>query len=76
LFNHSIKAGARFYGVNLMSELDVPSENYIDDESGTLYSFPPVGAGPPASWADHTVVVSMNNTAVSKANVTDVGWMG
>ena len=33
-------AGARWYGVNIRSELDSPGEYYIDRQSGWLYFFP------------------------------------
>ncbi len=36
-----IKSGFRFYGVNLLCELDSPGEYYIDRNDGTVYWYPP-----------------------------------
>jgi hypothetical protein len=53
------KPHARFYGLNLLSELDTPDEYYIDAK-GKIYYWP---ASPPEAWssAPH---VSVNMTAV------------
>ena len=44
----TIKPNARFYGVNLLCELDQPGEYYINEANGTLYFYPPE---PLATWA-------------------------
>eukprot|EP00928_Gymnodinium_smaydae_P074702 TRINITY_DN5772_c0_g2_i1.p1 TRINITY_DN5772_c0_g2~~TRINITY_DN5772_c0_g2_i1.p1 ORF type:complete len:483 (-),score=37.64 TRINITY_DN5772_c0_g2_i1:232-1680(-) len=36
-----IRKNARFYGVNLLCELDAPGEYYINKDNGTLYFMPP-----------------------------------
>jgi hypothetical protein len=54
------KKHARFFGVNLLSELDVPNEYYIDTK-GKIYYYP---AAPISEWTD-TPTVSVNMTAVS-----------
>jgi hypothetical protein len=71
-YGPTIKSGGRFYGVNLLSELDAEGEYYIDDPTGTLYFFPPVDAGPPESWPGGTARIAANETAVSVTNVSNV----
>ncbi len=39
---YGFKQGAKFYGVNLRSELDAPGEYYIDRERGEVLFWPPV----------------------------------
>lgn len=68
----AVKAGARFYGVNLLCELDSPSEYYIDDRTGLLYFYPPHGSGPPSQWAPGTVAIATNETAVNLTGVRHV----
>ena len=72
----SIKPGARFYGVNLLCELDAPSEYYIDDEEGVLYFWPPEGTGSPAQWEAGACGVSANDTAVNVSNASHVVLRG
>jgi len=38
---YGIKAGQRFYFLNVLEELDRPGEYYVDRKSGTLYFWPP-----------------------------------
>jgi hypothetical protein len=38
-----VKTHARFYGVNLLSELDQPGEYYIDEAKLQLYFLPAGG---------------------------------
>ena len=40
---------AKFYGTNLLCELDAPNEFYIDQQTQTLYFFPPI---PLSQWAE------------------------
>ena len=74
--NALVKPGARFYGVNLLCELDTPSEYYIDDEEGALYFWPPEGSGPPAQWAAGTCGVSVNDTAINVSNASHIVLRG
>ena len=39
--NYGYKSGFRYYGVNLLCELDSPGEYYIDRDKGILYWYPP-----------------------------------
>lgn len=40
---YGYKDGFRFYGINILSELDSPGEYYVDREKGKLYWFPAEG---------------------------------
>lgn len=71
-----VKAGARFYGVNLLCELDAPSEFYIDDRTGRMYFYPPQGSGPASQWAPGTVGVATNETAVNITGTSHVTLRG
>ena len=71
-----VLTGARFYGVNLLCELDAPGEFFIDDPTGTLYIIPPLGAGPPLQWPAGAVYVSKNATGLSMENVSHVELRG
>jgi hypothetical protein len=71
-----VKAGARFYGVNLLCELDSPKEYYIDDAAGLLYFYPPQGTPPPTQWPAGTVGVAVNETAVNLTGVRHVVLRG
>jgi hypothetical protein len=71
-----VMSGARFYGVNLLSELDSPGEFFIDDPSGTLYMIPPSGAGGPLQWPKDAVYVSKNATGLLLLNVSHVELQG
>ena len=65
-----IRAGARWLGLNLLSELDdaVSGEYYLDRKSGDLYVLPPGGTAG-TSAAALNLVVSVNTTCVtSKAS--------
>ena len=39
--HYGYKTGFRYYGLNLLCELDSPGEYYIDREKGKLYWYPP-----------------------------------
>ena len=39
--SYGYRAGQRYYALNLLSEIDMPGEWYIDRASGTLYLYPP-----------------------------------
>jgi hypothetical protein len=61
-----VKTHARFYGVNLLSELDEESEYFIDNHSLTLYFFPPGGANAADKWLDmaSSPILAVNATAL------------
>jgi hypothetical protein len=52
----------RFYVLNVLEELDMPGEWYLDRSSGMLYFWPP------ASLAGDMPIVSMLNTLISMRN--------
>ncbi|MBI4580169.1 MAG: right-handed parallel beta-helix repeat-containing protein, partial [Planctomycetes bacterium] len=57
---YGYKAGARYYALNLLEELDQPGEYVIERASGTLYFWPPAGidsAGAYVSMVDDMIVV-------------------
>ena len=58
-----LKANARYFGLNLVSELDTAGEYYISRSSGLLYYLPAV---PLANWDDTTgiPVLSVNQSAI------------
>ena len=57
-----VNPDARFYGVNLLCELDVAGEYFINAANGTLYFYPPV---PLEDWGDsETIELTVNTTAV------------
>jgi hypothetical protein len=43
---------AKFYGSNLLSELDQPGEYYLDEKRGKLYWYPPEGSSSLAEWKE------------------------
>jgi len=62
--------GAKFYGVNILSELDAPGEYYIDRQTGDLYFWPPgelEGTEVFLSVGDYTVVLGTTAAVVREA---------
>jgi len=58
---YGYKKGGRYYALNIIQELDEPSEWYLDRSSGMLYFWPPKSDG------NKTAIVSMiNNLVVMK----------
>jgi len=69
-----VKAKARFYGVNLLSELDdeVHGEFYFDRAASLLYLKPPAGA----AWEEGGAWVSFADTVVSLRGASHVNLTG
>lgn len=44
--SYGFKDGFRYFGLNLLSELDIPGEWYLDRKDGMLYWYPPTGIHP------------------------------
>jgi hypothetical protein len=63
--NYGLRKGGRFYGYNLLCELDAPGEYYVDKRSGKLYVWPPDGNKAEA-------VVSVGMDLVRLSDVTNV----
>lgn len=62
-----VKTHARFYGVNLKSELDSPGEYYIDEAELALYFLPPLSS-PPSSWSGRNLpTLSVNASSLINA---------
>lgn len=60
----------RWYGLNLLSELDLPGEYYLDREQGLLYFWPPDGGGSTAITQAHGLVSAENLSHVSFEGIT------
>eukprot|EP00040_Diaphanoeca_grandis_P010137 m.51911 g.51911 ORF g.51911 m.51911 type:complete len:787 (-) comp21518_c0_seq1:23-2383(-) len=70
----SPKPNARFYGLNLKSELDFPGEFYLEltNFSQVLHMVPPVSVrGHPSTWAQGPVI-AINDTVVDMSNTSGV----
>ena len=59
---YPLKAGQPFYAENVLEELTVPGEFYVDRTSGTLYLWPPDGAS-----GNDTVVSTLDGPLVRLA---------
>jgi hypothetical protein len=57
--HYGYRNGQRYYGVNLLCELDMPGEWYLDRRTAVLYFWPP---GPVSA---HNVVVSVLSSLIS-----------
>ncbi len=67
---YGYRKGQWYYGMNLLSELDIPGEWYVDREKGILYFWPP------SDLAEGDAVVSVLQTLVSLKNVENVSFRG
>eukprot|EP00039_Didymoeca_costata_P020978 m.343007 g.343007 ORF g.343007 m.343007 type:complete len:652 (-) comp22208_c0_seq1:127-2082(-) len=66
----TLKTEARFVGINLNSELDMPGEYYIDAATLTLYFYAPV---PPSQWKSPPVL-SIHENCMSLNNVSGMNF--
>eukprot|EP01147_Barroeca_monosierra_P010809 gene10809-2890_t len=68
---YQFKKSARWFAFNLLSELDVPGEYYVDDTSGMLYFIPQHQLNP-----DSKVVVTVGGDVVSIDSVSNIEFQG
>lgn len=61
---YGYRKGQWYYAFNLLSEIDMPGEWYIDRESGVLYFWPPE----PAAHGDAVVSVLANMVTMNEAS--------
>jgi len=71
---YGYRNGCRFYGFNLMCELDSPGEYYIDRSNGMIYWYAPEGVNP--AKEDFTVSVYNKEYMVSIRNANGAGIKG
>eukprot|EP01052_Picozoa_sp_SAG31_P026426 SAG31_NODE_2393_length_5793_cov_18.326484_6_plen_465_part_00 len=69
--NHKVDGNARFFGLNILSELDTPGEYYIDSR-GMIYYWPEF---PQEQWSDMPVI-SASDVAVTLDGVSYVSLEG
>ncbi|MEK7397939.1 MAG: right-handed parallel beta-helix repeat-containing protein [Candidatus Poribacteria bacterium] len=67
---YGYRVGQWFYGLNILAELDMPNEWYLDRETGILYFMPP------SPIESGQAVVSVLQTHVSMENVAHVTMKG
>jgi len=67
---YGYRKGQWFYALNLLAELDVPGEWYLDRESGVLYFWPPAPIG------EGQAVVSVLDTLVTMRDTSHVTLRG
>jgi hypothetical protein len=67
---YGYRTGQWFYGFNILAELDVPGEWYLDREAGTLYFWPP------SSIDSGQAVVSLLPTLLSLQDTSHVAFSG
>ena len=65
----SVIEGARFYALNLLSELDAPGEYFLDRKAGRLYVYPPAGLDDAVLSKARTVVSARGVAGVRFENV-------
>jgi hypothetical protein len=63
--HYGFRKGQWYYAMNLLSEIDMPGEWYLDRESGDLFFWPP------ASLDDAEVFVSVQPAAVKMSEVSN-----
>ncbi|XP_065903276.1 uncharacterized protein [Dysidea avara] len=67
---YSVHEKARFYCVNILEELDVPTEYYVNRTSGTLYFYPP------KNWKTSKAFVSVGESLLTINQVSYVTIKG
>ncbi|OQA02633.1 MAG: hypothetical protein BWY69_00956 [Planctomycetes bacterium ADurb.Bin401] len=66
-----VEAGRRYYAFNLLEEIDIPGEYYIDRKTGILYLLPP------ADFQTSKIVISLlSNPLVAMKDVQSVKFDG
>ncbi|MDD3470410.1 MAG: right-handed parallel beta-helix repeat-containing protein [Thermoguttaceae bacterium] len=70
--NYGYKPEQRFYGVNLLCELDMPSEWYLDRDSGKIYWIPPQGVQ--ATTANTVLSVYAGEAMVQLNGASNIQW--
>ena len=76
---YGYRDGFRFYGLNLLCELDMEGEYYIDREKGLLYVYAPSGFDPEGSQFTASVFNKENMLSVSNSkdfSVTGLTFRG
>ncbi|MHC4532856.1 MAG: right-handed parallel beta-helix repeat-containing protein [Planctomycetota bacterium] len=68
--HYGYRVGQWFYGLNILAELDMPGEWYLDRETGILYFWPP------KPIEKGRAVVSVLNNLVEMSGVSHVSIMG
>lgn len=67
--NYGFRKGGRFYGYNLLCELDAPGEYYVDKRNGRLYVWPPTAS-------ETEAVVSVGSDLVRLTDVSNFAVRG
>ena len=70
--NYGIAKSKRFYVVNALSELDAPSEWYLDRKAGILYFWPPA----PITQQNVVTVSTLDQPLISLQNKSSVALIG
>ena len=66
-----VKKNARYFGLNLLSELDIPGEYFISNKTGLIH-YLPINAQAPSTWTEDPVL-STNTSCITldhRKNVT------
>lgn len=69
---YTLKDGARYYAVNLLQELDIPGEYFIDRERRLLYVYPPDGG----INAESEIILSTIENLVTAKDISNLIFEG